>query len=56
MKFGFDWPSGFRGEEIVKLWTNGWTDDDTTEHSHPISSSSGELKMNCCGYQDFIAC
>ena len=32
IKFGFDWLSGFRGEE---------TDDDdgrTPEHGHPISS------------------
>ena len=20
MKFGFDWPSGFRGEDVSKLW------------------------------------
>ena len=33
MKFGFDWPGGFRS---LKLWT----DDDgrTPEHGHPISS------------------
>ena len=37
MKFGFDWPSGFRGEE---LWTSHDDDDDgrTTEHGHHISS------------------
>ena len=25
MKFGFDWSGGFRGEDLVELWT---TDDD----------------------------
>ena len=42
IKFGFDSPSGFRGEE--KLWMDGRTPD----HGHPISSpcepnGSGEL-------------
>ena len=48
MKFGYIWPSGFRGEVV---WKCGRTTDDgrTTEASHTISSpgafGSGELKM-----------
>ena len=42
MKFGFDWPSGFRGEvEIVDdgRTTDGRRDDGRMpEHGHPISS------------------
>ena len=38
MKFGYIWPSGFRGEVV-------WKCGRTTEASHPISSfRSGELK------------
>ena len=41
MKFGYIWPSGFRGEVVVKCGR-------TTEASHTISSAgafgSGELK------------
>ena len=34
MKFGFDWPSGFREED---LWNCGQTTDGRTpEHGHPI--------------------
>ena len=38
MKFGFDWPSGFREKEIVN--DGRWTKDDgrTTEHGYTISS------------------
>ena len=52
VKFGFDWPSGFREEDLRKWWTT--TDDDdgrrTLDHGHPISSpcepnGSGELKI-----------
>ena len=26
IKFGFDWPSGLRGEDLLKWWTDdGWT-------------------------------
>ena len=36
-KFGFDWPSGFRGEDLLNC---GQTTDDgrTPEHDHPKSS------------------
>ena len=60
VKFGFDWPSGFRGEDLRKWWTtddgrttDGRTDDGrTTEHGYTISSpcepdGSGELKTRC---------
>ena len=47
IKFGFDWPSGFRGEDLRNC---GRTTDDgrTPDHGHPISSpcepdGSGEL-------------
>ena len=37
MKFGFDWPSSFREDDLRNC---GQTDADgwTQEHSHPISS------------------
>ena len=35
MKFGFDWPSGFWGEVVWRLWT---TDGRTTEPAYTISS------------------
>ena len=44
MKFGFDWPSGFRGdnfkdpEKILEI-----VDRRRTDHGHPISSGSGEI-------------
>ena len=38
MKFGFDWPSGFRGEDLCARWTDGWM----PEHGHPIISSPFE--------------
>ena len=47
LKFGFDWPSGFRGEDFLNC---GWTDDGRMlHHGHPMSSpcetnGSGELK------------
>ena len=48
IKFGFDWPSGFREEDLWKWWT---TDGRRTDHGHPISSpcepnGSGELKIH----------
>ena len=51
IKFGFDWPSGFRGKDLCKWWTTTPTDDgQTPDHGHPISSpcepyGSGELKI-----------
>ena len=36
MKFGFDWPSGFRGEDLLNCGRP--TDGRTPEHGHPISS------------------
>ena len=50
IKFGFDWPSGFRGEDLWNCGrTDGRTDGRTPDHGHPISSpcepnGSGELK------------
>ena len=48
VKFGFDWPGGFREEELENggRQTDGWT----PVHGHPISSlcepnGSSELKM-----------
>ena len=42
MKFGFDWPTGFRGEDLLnfgRTTTDGRTDDRRTpDHGHPISS------------------
>ena len=37
IRFGFDWPSGFGGEDVCKC---EWTDDDgrTLDHGYPISS------------------
>ena len=48
MKFGFDWPSGVRGEDLRK-W---WTDRQTPDHGYTISSpckpnGSGELNFVC---------
>ena len=50
MKFGFNWPSGFRGG-VLTLWTKdgGRRRRRTPEHGFTISSScepegSGELK------------
>ena len=43
IKFGFDWPSGFRGEDLVDRRT---MDDDggrTPEHGHPRSSPCESL-------------
>ena len=46
MKFGFDWQSDFRGEDIRNCWRtdDGWT----SEHGHPKLTfwafGSGELK------------
>ena len=32
IKFGFDWPSGFREENLCKVWTTGLeVDGQTTE-------------------------
>ena len=55
IKFGFDWPSGFREENFLKMVDDGQTDGRTTDdgrtpdHGQPISSpcepnGSGELK------------
>ena len=56
MKFEFDWPSGFRGEDVWKCWrTDGRTDGRTTDGrtddgvtgillAHPWAFGSGELK------------
>ena len=48
VKFGFDWPGGFRGEDVRNCGrtTDGWT----PEHGYTISSpcepnGSGELKI-----------
>ena len=41
MKFGFDWPSGFRGEDCgqtTDAYGRQTTDRRTSEHGHPISS------------------
>ena len=52
IKFGFDWPSGFRGEDLCNCGrtTDGRTTDDgrTPDHGLPLSSpcepnGSGEL-------------
>ena len=45
IKYGFDWPIGFRGEDVGKLWMDGRR---TQEHGYIISSpcepdGSGEL-------------
>ena len=50
MKFGYNWPSSFRGEVVLNCGRTTTTDDGrrTTEPSHPIRSpralGSGELK------------
>ena len=31
MKFGFDWPTGFRGEDVLTLWTDDNNDDDNDD-------------------------
>ena len=49
IKFGFDWPSGFREENGGRRMDERRTDDGRTQdHGHPISSpcepnGSGEL-------------
>ena len=54
MKFEFNWPSGFRGEDVWKCWwtddrrrtTDGRTDNGVTGIllAHPWAFGSGELK------------
>ena len=40
MKFGFDWSSDFRGEDVWKVWTDGRPDDGRRmpDHGYTISS------------------
>ena len=54
MKFEFNWPSGFRGEDVWKCWrTDGRTDDGRTDAgvtgiliAHLGAFGSGELKKD----------
>ena len=54
MKFEFNWPSGFRGEDVRKCLTDGRTDDGRTTDAevtgiliaHLGAFGSGELKTN----------
>ena len=49
MKFGFDWPRGFK-RDVWTLWNTTTTTTTTPEHVHPISSrwalDSGELNID----------
>ena len=48
MKFEFNWPKGFRGEDVWKCWrTDRRTDDRVTGIllAHPWAFGSGELKI-----------
>ena len=39
MKFGFDWPSGFRGQDHRNVYSRTTNDDgQTPEHCNPITS------------------
>ena len=43
IKFGFDWPSGFREEDLLKWWTGGRRLDGYTISSPCEPKGSGEL-------------
>ena len=50
IKFGFDWSSSFRGEDLCKWWTDGRTTDGRRLDGYTISSpcepnGSCELKI-----------
>ena len=48
IKFGFDWPSGFRGEDFLKWWTTTTMTDARAWAYYKLTYEpfgSGELKM-----------